>query len=119
VSGTIAISALLLATFAAVVVFAVRAAGRERWHVAGILGGVLLILFVPFWSVVTHAFLAALGIWAAGAALLGWSLVVWDKKKNLTRHSTPIPCHADILSALANDPPAGEADRENPRWATG
>ena len=79
--GTLGTSALLLAVLAAVVIFALRAAGREHWHVAGIWGGVLLILFVPFWSVVTHAFLAGWGIGCAGGMMLAGSLVVWDRKK--------------------------------------
>lgn len=81
--GTLGISALLLAALALVVVFALRAAGRERWHVAGIWGGFLMILFVPLWSVLTHAFLAAWGIGCAGGMMLAGSLVMWDKKKRV------------------------------------
>ena len=79
--GTLAISALLLLALTVMVVFGLRAAGRERWHVAGIWGGFLMILAVPLWAVVTHAFLAGWAIGCAGGVLLAGSLVVWDKKK--------------------------------------
>ena len=80
-TGTLAISTLLLLPLAVIVVFALRAAGRERWHVAGIWGGALMVLAVPLWSVVTHAFLAGWAIGCAGGMLLAGSLVAWDRKK--------------------------------------
>ena len=83
--GTLAISVPLLLALAAVVVFALRAAGRERWHVAGIWLGFLMILAVPLWSVVTHAFLAGWAIGCAGGVLLAGSLVAWDRKKKGAR----------------------------------
>jgi len=79
--GTLAASALMLLVLAAVVVLALRAAGREHWHVAGIWGGFLMILAVAPWSVITHAFLAGYAIFCAGAVLMTGSLVVWDRKK--------------------------------------
>lgn len=50
------------------------------------------------------------------AALRGRDLVCWCP---LISHSAYVPCHADVLLALANDIPMDEVIRENTRRAEG